>query len=97
MNNKICIKMSAVDRKHCGTGRHMAKHKVETDTAYIRHTDNQVYATPTLDLKLLTVTQRSKLLSMEFSAKDWEQLFSEIQAGSIPDWLLEEQESVLVT
>jgi hypothetical protein len=34
---------------------------------------------------------------MEFSANDWEQLLSDIQAGSIPHWLLEEQESVSVT
>ena len=91
LNNKFCVKECVEGRKHCGTGRHVAKYKVLEDAAYIRHTDNQVYASPSLDLKLLSDAQTAKLASMELSASDWEQLFADVRAGKFPSWLQQQE------
>jgi hypothetical protein len=70
----------------------VAKYQVSEDAAYIRHTDNQVYASPSLDLKLLSDAQTAKLASMELSASDWEQVFADVPAGKFPSWLQQQDQ-----
>jgi hypothetical protein len=90
MNNKFCVKVISSGKPHCGVLRHGSKFRACENTAYIHTSENQVLCQPTLDMGVLTSSQREVLLNLNLSASEWEKVFSSIRAGALPEWLLPE-------
>jgi len=69
---------------------HAAKDELDKDSAYIRAAEHQVYFSPSLSLLGFSDLQRAKLLTVAKTASEWEAVFKNIQGGSLPEWLRDE-------
>jgi hypothetical protein len=92
--SKFCIKICEAGKSTCGTGRHVSKFLVDSDSAYIRATDMQVFGSPCLSVKDLTDTQRAKLSNMVKMGSEWERLLSDIEQGNFPEWMVDLKDEV---
>jgi hypothetical protein len=86
--SKICVR-PCVDGKSCGILSHGSrKAKVVVESFYVLENEHKLYNEPKLAAGLLTEKQQEHLGAKAFTRDQWVDLFTAIELGNLPDWLI---------
>ena len=86
--SKFCTK-ACLDGKSCGIPTHATrKFKASSEHVYILEAETKAFCEPRLEIKVLEDKQLAMLLSQPFPKEQWASIFTLMECGSYPDWLL---------
>jgi len=86
--SKFCTK-ACLDGKSCGIPTHATrKFKASSEHVYILEAETKAFCEPRLEIKVLEDKQLALLLSQPFPKEQWASIFTLMECGSYPDWLL---------